>query len=359
MNDLTVILIEVIRFISEFQFNPIARFFVLSMGAFSILGGCFVFYLSFKNKCTVEEVHILLKDTPFPKFLIGVLLVGCLGALAAQIIDYRSDLFSSTDTGSVKSILRQRTNEIEKPHSFTSNANGTGFSKGANVSKIIATYNSNEARFHSEYKDLVLGSVGNIISIKTDSLGSTFFVTLDVNESFVICTTKDRTKAANLDRGQRIKFQGTIDDVVHNGKALYVTDCNVDSVIRAANPQDQSVVDENTYRNQEPIICKTDKQIIIIDETKPYVDRYRTWNFPKTIEDIPSVSLVKSNSVKLDGTGVCRHRVANFKTGNVKYEFYELGCYGEATPPPNTVGQIVVYIDNVEKTRKWCVKNGT
>jgi hypothetical protein len=241
------------------------------------------------------------------------------------------------------------------------------FSQDATVSQIIATYKANQARFHTQHKGTVLSGTGSVVSIKTDFLGigSRFYVRLDVNGSEVSCSTKDQTSAASFDKGQRINFRGTVDDVVLG--SLFLDACKISAVTSApktgqnvpqTKPQGQLPVGEDLYRNHEPIVCKTDRQIIVIDETKPYVDRYRTWNFPKTREDIPNVSLVNSNSVKLEGTGVCLHRVAKFKTGAVEYIFTELGCYGEVTPPENTVGEIVVLINNVEKMRKWCVKNG-
>jgi hypothetical protein len=242
------------------------------------------------------------------------------------------------------------------------------FSQDTTVSQIIATYKANQARFHAQHKGTVLSGTGLVVSIKTDFLGigSRFYVRLDVNGSEISCSTKDQTSAASFDKGQRINFRGTVDDVILG--SLFLDACKLSAFTSApktgqnvpqTKPQGQLPVDETMYRNHEPIICKTDRQIIVIDETKPNVDRYRTWNFPKTREDIPNVSLVNSNSVKLEGTGVCRHRVAKFKTGTVEYIFTELGCYGEVTPPENTVGEIVVYIDNIEKMRKWCIKNGT
>ena len=240
------------------------------------------------------------------------------------------------------------------------------FSQDTTVSQIIATYKANQARFHAQHKGTVLSGSGSVVSIKTDfvGIGSTFYVRIDLNGSEVRCSTKDQTLAASFDKGQRINFRGTVNDVILGSLFLDACKFSTDTSgpktgqsVPQTKPQGQIPVDENLYRNQEPIVCKTDKQIIMIDETKPYVDRYRTWNVPKTIEDIPNVSLVKSNSVNLEGTGVCRHRVAKFKTGNVEYIFTELGCYGEVTPPENTVGEIVVLINNVEKMRKWCVKN--
>ena len=91
----------------------------------------------------------------------------------------------------------------------------------------------------------------------------------------------------------------------------------------------------------------------------PY--RYRSWAFPKTPIDTPDVELIQNNNVNIEGTGACMHHIAIFYDGALKYTFSELGCYGEVTPPLNTVGEII----NVNKNnnykffQEWCVKIGT
>lgn len=260
--------------------------------------------------------------------------------------------------------------------------------KDIKISEIVATYSANQARFHAQHRGTYLSGAATVTSIKADALGigKSFRVQLDMNKSELICSTDDRTAAAALDKGQIVMFKGTVHDVLFD--TLMLKDCVFSNIppppksshdlplrkqplsddtdrsspINAKPPLEKNTDDyKNICRRPDGLIlaCKTNRQIIGLYDLRESCAgsgnyAYRTWNTPKVMTDKPDVNITSWDSVTTMGTGPCIHYVANFKTGNINYEFTEVGC-SDGSEPAGTVGEILVRINGEEKLRKWCV----
>jgi hypothetical protein len=101
----------------------------------------------------------------------------------------------------------------------------TAFAKSPVIEEMITTYDQNQARFHARFRGAEISSTGVVLSIKTDfmGVGNRFFVNLDVGGSKVSCSTTNRDVAASLNKGSKIKFKGTIHDVIF--ESLNINDC--------------------------------------------------------------------------------------------------------------------------------------
>lgn len=93
------------------------------------------------------------------------------------------------------------------------------------IEEMLATYEANQARFHTNHRDHLLSGVGTVKKITSDFMGtgSYFKVILDVNGSTIQCSTKNKNMAAKLDKEQIVNFKGTIYDVILN--SLIVENC--------------------------------------------------------------------------------------------------------------------------------------
>ncbi len=101
-----------------------------------------------------------------------------------------------------------------------------------NLEQILSTYNANQARFHTTYRGRQFNAEGVVESIETDMFGtgSKFSIKLNVERRKVLCITTNKNAAASLDKGERIRFAGEIDDVT--AETLDIKDCSY-TVIKA------------------------------------------------------------------------------------------------------------------------------
>ncbi|CAN1557287.1 hypothetical protein MCEGE14_02472 [Burkholderiaceae bacterium] len=102
-----------------------------------------------------------------------------------------------------------------------------------NLEQILSTYNANQARFHTTYRGRQFNAEGVVESIETDMFGtgSKFSIKLNVERRKVLCITTNKNAAASLDKGERIRFAGVIDDVT--AETLEIEDC-LYAVIKAS-----------------------------------------------------------------------------------------------------------------------------
>jgi hypothetical protein len=109
-------------------------------------------------------------------------------------------------------------------------SSSVAFSQDKLISQITSTYNSNQARFHTQYKGLQFNGSGNVQKIEADFLGTgkEFMVTLNSNGSNLVCSTKDKNAASKLDKGEQIKFTGIIHDVLFGN--LLLNNCSFDKI---------------------------------------------------------------------------------------------------------------------------------
>jgi len=161
--------------------------------------------------------------------------------------------------------------------------------------------------------------------------------------------------ADNINKSAPIKSKNNIGGV--NDSSQY-------SLHQSKPTETSSTHDQAKQTNDqfEPILCQTDRQIIRIDALSRSKDgevphRYTTWNFPKSTSDNPDVQLIRYNNTTLKSYGFCKTRIVNFTTGNIRYQFDEVGCDSDTQAPNDAVGSISVFIDGELKMKKWCLTN--
>jgi len=111
----------------------------------------------------------------------------------------------------------------------------------------------------------------------------------------------------------------------------------------------------NAQGQTPEFICKTEKHTIQIDKIGVDTYKYRSWNRPKTIDSKPDMELT-SKDVSISGTGVCRHTDYSFKTGKVEFLVdNNINCV-EGKPPLNAIGNLRVFIGDVEKNHYYCMR---
>jgi hypothetical protein len=157
-------------------------------------------------------------------------------------------------------------------------SSSVAFSQDKLISQITSTYNSNQARFHTQYKGLQFNGSGNVQKIEADFLGTgkEFMVTLNSNGSNLVCSTKDKNAASKLDKGEQIKFTGIIHDVLFGN--LLLNNCSFDSkpvVLAESKDIDKQRDDRITALSNKIFECKgvltndKDSGLTLCDHTIP------------------------------------------------------------------------------------------
>ena len=80
------------------------------------------------------------------------------------------------------------------------------------IDQMVSTYNLNQARFHAQYRGVEIQGTAVVTEINADFLGtgSRFYVHLLLNGSKVQCSTNNRDSAASLNKGDSVKFSGSV-----------------------------------------------------------------------------------------------------------------------------------------------------
>ncbi len=89
----------------------------------------------------------------------------------------------------------------------------TVFAGDRYVDELLGTFNSNPARFDSKYRGTGISGTGQISEINSDSLrnGLRYYIVMKVNGSEIQCNVTDRGVAADLNKGETVKFNGTVE----------------------------------------------------------------------------------------------------------------------------------------------------
>jgi uncharacterized protein YecT (DUF1311 family) len=136
------------------------------------------------------------------------------------------------------------------------------WSQDSYIQQMISTYNANQARFHQQYRNTAVKGVANVIDIQADVLGTgaIFLVHMNANGSLIQCTVYDKNVASALDKGQQVKYQGRVHDVLLG--VLQVDGCRFASYVAPAShgsiPEEKPdpSFDCNKASNQvEQMIC--------------------------------------------------------------------------------------------------------
>ncbi len=106
-------------------------------------------------------------------------------------------------------------------------------------------------------------------------------------------------------------------------------------------------------------LCQTQTHRIAVDTTADGNLRYRSWNRPRAVTEIPDLEI--SNGVgTFEGTNVCAVAIYTFKNGGAVYKVDAgIGC-GSADDgvPKNATGQIEVTLSVKRTSASWCYQGG-
>jgi len=102
-------------------------------------------------------------------------------------------------------------------------------------------------------------------------------------------------------------------------------------------------------------ICQTQSHRIVIDTTGDAAPRYRSWNKPKPITEVPDLEIAKGEQT-FEGSDVCAVPVWTFKRGTAVYTVEgSLGCYESNHPPPEgATGDLDVTVAGKQVSTVWC-----
>lgn len=116
---------------------------------------------------------------------------------------------------------------------------------------------------------------------------------------------------------------------------------------------------KNAYAKNDSFECNTNKHSIIISEiSDDFYAYYRSWNLPKKTTEKPDLE-IKKGSWSYQGNGICRSRVFEFKSGNVKYLVSDSNRCLQPEAPENAVGFVDVEINGQSKNTYWCIHDKT
>jgi hypothetical protein len=118
-----------------------------------------------------------------------------------------------------------------------------------------------------------------------------------------------------------------------------------------------SVNTPNSYaKGDKPALvytCETKTHRIAIEDLNDGKFRYRSWNKPKELSELPDVE-IRDGELHFEGTGVCSTPIYAFKKGNVEYEVSgSLGCV-EGDEPKQATGELHVTVEGKDVTQAWC-----
>lgn len=99
------------------------------------------------------------------------------------------------------------------------------------------------------------------------------------------------------------------------------------------------------------LTCDTNKFHIVIDAAADGQPRYRSWGSAHLPPAAPAMNLVGQESS--EGTGMCRHRIWQFRNGNTDYVVSEPGCTA-GDVPANAKAQLEVAINGKTQLDSWC-----
>lgn len=123
---------------------------------------------------------------------------------------------------------------------------------------------------------------------------------------------------------------------------------NVDAVLPSpkASPNSQVI----------KYVCQTLTHRIVVDSTANGIPRYRSWNKPKPLTDLPDLEIVKGEAT-FEGTNVCAVQIYTFKSGTATYRVEGgLGCWGdnEPGPPKDSTGRLEITVAGKPATDTFC-----
>jgi hypothetical protein len=127
---------------------------------------------------------------------------------------------SKPSTNSSQANLKENSSKVIAPqNNSTATTEVSSASKRSGdplINKMIADYESNQARFHTEHKGKQIQGMGVVSKVEADVLGIGEFFTVDmeIQGSKVSCSTNDKMAASSLNKGENINFSGEVDDVV-------------------------------------------------------------------------------------------------------------------------------------------------
>jgi hypothetical protein len=102
-------------------------------------------------------------------------------------------------------------------------------------------------------------------------------------------------------------------------------------------------------------VCQTQTHRIVVDTVAGGMLRYRSWNKPRSVIDVPDLEITKGVGT-FEGTGVCAYPVYTFKNGTAIYQVEGvLGCFGDSNgPPKDATGHLEVTVADKPVTDFWC-----
>jgi hypothetical protein len=102
-------------------------------------------------------------------------------------------------------------------------------------------------------------------------------------------------------------------------------------------------------------VCQTHTHRIVIDTVAHGELRYRSWNRPRSVTELPDLQLAKGEGT-FEGSDVCAYPIYTFKNGGTEYRVTGgLGCFSDTDgPPKDTTGRIDVTVPGKPATGSWC-----
>lgn len=111
----------------------------------------------------------------------------------------------------------------------------------------------------------------------------------------------------------------------------------------------------NNWNKTVQFVCQTETHRIVIDTTASGELRYRSWNRPRSVIELPDLDIPKGEG-SFEGTNVCSFPIYTFNNGGASYRVEGgLGCAGESDGmPKDATGRLEVTLAGKKAIGSWC-----
>jgi hypothetical protein len=99
-------------------------------------------------------------------------------------------------------------------------------------------------------------------------------------------------------------------------------------------------------------VCQTQTHRVVVDTTADGVLRYRSWNKPRPVIEIPDLVISKGKDA-FEGTQLCAIPIYTFKNGDTEYQV-EGGTGCDPGVPNDATGRLSVTVGDKDATTSFC-----
>lgn len=102
-------------------------------------------------------------------------------------------------------------------------------------------------------------------------------------------------------------------------------------------------------------VCVTQTHRIVVDTLAGGVLRYRSWNRPRPVTEVPDLEIARGDGT-FEGTDLCAVPIYTFKSSAAVYRVEGgLGCTGDSDgPPKDATGRLEVSVSGHATVDSWC-----